>query len=460
MKFFNTETEYTGHPLVASVEKFLRRAGVSSVTVALSGGADSTALLRACAAIPSLRVDAAHCNFHLRGEESDRDQAFCESLCTSLGIRLQKIDFDVAEYRASRPGTSVEMACRELRYEWFGSILDGKHDPSARIAVAHNADDNAETLFLNLLRGSGVRGLKGMAADNGRIIRPLLTIPRSAILSFLADIRQSHITDSSNLCSDYRRNFLRNDIFPMLRSRWEGFDKTIARSIETLGRESAIIDHIVEDALSKTVAGGDAVILPWSVLDSFPDPVTLIYRWGAPAGISTEIAVEIAEAAISRRRPGAAWRFAGTELRMERDGLHMGRRAESQDDGDLSSLFVCERHDMTPELFSAIKSDRSNSCVWLPRPLECYSLRHPVAGDRIEPLGMKGSSLISDIMKDARLSRTRRLSTALLCDSAGRIIWAERLKRSRHELLTPASPSAYRIFRRESDFFCNPDFFC
>lgn len=113
MKFFNTETEYTGHPLVASVEKFLRRAGVSSVTVALSGGADSTALLRACAAIPSLRVDAAHCNFHLRGEESDRDQAFCESLCTSLGIRLQKIDFDVAEYRASRPGTSVEMACRE-----------------------------------------------------------------------------------------------------------------------------------------------------------------------------------------------------------------------------------------------------------------------------------------------------------------------------------------------------------
>ena len=126
--------------------------------VAVSGGADSTALLHCLCRLKRDCV-VAHCNFHLRGAESDRDQSFVEELCRQHGVSLNVIDFDVEEYCRNHK-VSVEMACRELRYEWFASLLE-KHG-CTRIVVAHNSDDNIETMLLNLFRGTGIDGLVGI----------------------------------------------------------------------------------------------------------------------------------------------------------------------------------------------------------------------------------------------------------------------------------------------------------
>lgn len=145
------------------------------VIVALSGGADSVALLCALHAL-RFHCVAAHCNFHLRGEESMRDERYARDIARRLGCDFRKIDFDVDEYRRLSPGTpSLEMACRDLRYHWFDGL---RADTGIRrIAVAHNADDNAETLLLNLLRGSSLAGLRGMRPLNASgIIRPLLEV--------------------------------------------------------------------------------------------------------------------------------------------------------------------------------------------------------------------------------------------------------------------------------------------
>ena len=226
-----------------SVYSFLKAGKIRSLLVAVSGGADSVALLCACARIASrlsLRVETVNCNFHLRGRESDRDSSFTADLCRKLGVKLHRLDYDVDEYKILNPEMSTEMACRELRYADFFRIC--REEGLDRVAVAHNADDDIETMLLNMLRGSGSRGLRGMESDNGRVIRPLLNVTRSDIEEYLKAIGQDFVTDSSNLTSDYRRNFIRREVLPLLESRWPGARKSLARTLSIMKDEANIID--------------------------------------------------------------------------------------------------------------------------------------------------------------------------------------------------------------------------
>ena len=149
------------------------------ILAAVSGGADSVALLRVLAAL-GCNCIAAHCNFHLRGDEADRDEAFVRKLCLDIDIELRCTDFDVEAYKKSH-GVSTEMACRELRYEWFERQRAALG--CSVIAVAHHRDDNIETFFLNLVRGSGITGLAGIKPCNGKIVRPLLGSSRDEIIN-------------------------------------------------------------------------------------------------------------------------------------------------------------------------------------------------------------------------------------------------------------------------------------
>ena len=172
---------------IGRVEQYMARCGMPApgarVLVTLSGGADSVALLLV---LRSLGYDcvAAHCNFHLRGEESMRDEKFVRGLCADLGLQLKVKDFNVKE-RMKVDGVSVEMACRDLRYEWFEH--ERQSEQCCNIAVAHHSDDNVETLLLNMLRGTGIAGMAGIKPVNGYIIRPLLCVSRQEIEEFLSD---------------------------------------------------------------------------------------------------------------------------------------------------------------------------------------------------------------------------------------------------------------------------------
>lgn len=282
--------------IIRNLREYAHRHGFKNIAAAISGGPDSVALLSALHEA-GLNVTALHCNFHLRGDESMRDQISVEKLCGKLDVGLFSKDFDVAAYIMQNKGVSVEMACRDLRYDWFkhmANILKAE-----RIATGHNSDDNIETLFLNLLRGSGTSGLKGISPDNGQIWRPMLHFSRKEILEYLKIRNISYVTDSTNLESNYRRNFIRNEIMPLLRSRWPGADTALQKSLKCLNSENAI----VEEALHAELLDDDNTILVSKII-AFPAPELLIRRFILKAGPFSTTASEIL-AAISAAKPDA-----------------------------------------------------------------------------------------------------------------------------------------------------------
>lgn len=294
--------------MAADALPLLKDCGHRCVVVAFSGGPDSMALLHLltqCAdrlrQSHSMTVDiiAAHCNFHLRGEESMRDESFCRDVCARMQVRLLTIDFDTLKY-CEEQKLSIETGARRLRHEWFAQICRS-HD--ALLATGHNADDNAETLLLNLMRGAGCRGLKAMSSRDRNILRPLIHFSRKEILQYLDLNGLEYVTDSTNLSTDYRRNFLRHEVLPLLRSRWAGADKAISRTLRCLADDNAIIEQAIADAL-----GDDHMSLPIENILRFASPTLLILRFTEPYGGTPEIAAEIAASICTKKRNiGASW---------------------------------------------------------------------------------------------------------------------------------------------------------
>ena len=186
----------------------------SRVLCAVSGGADSMCLLHLLSAREDLTVLAAHYEHGLRGEESLRDADFVAAWCAQRGIPCTVEHGDAAAY-ARDHGMGIEEAARELRYAFLERTADALN--CDRIATAHNADDNAETLLLNLCRGAGTAGLRGIPPRRGRIVRPLLDCTREEIEATLRDAGVPHVEDGSNRSLDYRRNRLRHQVLPLLR---------------------------------------------------------------------------------------------------------------------------------------------------------------------------------------------------------------------------------------------------
>ena len=411
-----------------SVYGFLKLEKISSLLVAVSGGADSVALLCACARIAQslgMHMEAANCNFHLRGAESDRDSSFTADLCRRLDIKLHKLDYDVDAYLNGHPGISTEMACRELRYADFFRIAQDRD--LERVAVAHNSDDDLETMLLNMLRGCGSRGLRGMEHDNGIVIRPLLGVSRADIESYLSAIGQDFITDSSNLTSDYRRNFIRREVIPLLESRWPGARKSLARTLDIMKEEASIIDAHYRRQIARLC----------------PDPTTLlvydegvskgtVLRFIEPFGGNPAIADEIIES-LEKDFCERRWKLSYKhEARLERDRLAI---FETQMP-DNEPYINWEILRMRPDVMDMIKNNSSHNIIYLPHDESAYELRRPLIGDKMEPLGMKGKRLISDIISDGRLDSTQKSRVRVLVRrSDGKIIWVTGLKRSRHDLV-------------------------
>ena len=227
------------------------------ILLAVSGGIDSMYLMhRAPRLFPGASFAVAHCNFTLRGDESDGDEAFVRTACREKGLPCLVRRFDTSAYAAQK-GISVEMAARDLRYAWFADLCRGTAEALAgsgisgfdAVAVAHNADDNAETLLLNLLRGCGLRGLCGMAekgivpgSDEIPLLRPLLGLERRQITIWMKRKGLSWREDSSNAQSDCRRNILRNEVFPLLGQLNPSLIRTLTQDIRHFAESQAIAE--------------------------------------------------------------------------------------------------------------------------------------------------------------------------------------------------------------------------
>jgi len=218
------------------------------VTVGLSGGADSVALLCILKQLENelgIAVSACHVNHNLRGEESDRDQEFCRQLCEVRGIPFETISVDVIGF-CSENGLSTEEGARRLRYQAFESLKN-----TDKIATAHTMSDNAETVIINLSRGSSIDGLCGIPPVRGNIIRPLLCCSRKQIEDYLKEMNQEFVTDSSNLTDNYRRNKIRHNVIPVLKDFNDSLEETIARNSEVLREEKELLASMAEELENK-----------------------------------------------------------------------------------------------------------------------------------------------------------------------------------------------------------------
>ena len=261
--------------------------------LAVSGGMDSMCLLDLFSkTLPAADYAVAHCNFSLRGEESDGDQALVEARAAELGVRLFVNRFDTEAY-AREKGISIEMAARDLRYAWFEELC---HEHGFDVlAVAHNANDNAETLMLNLLRGTGLNGLHGMAqvadvavsdkssdgSEGPMLFRPLLEFTRKQIEGYVFAHKVPYRHDSSNFESDYKRNRIRNEVFPVFEKINPSFVRTLNREIGYFAEAGSIVEDwcrsqlpdvlILNTEEGRTVAGQETGVL--ASLRKCPSPV-------------------------------------------------------------------------------------------------------------------------------------------------------------------------------------------
>ena len=240
------------------------------ILCAVSGGKDSMYLLenlRTLAPERNISVACAHFDHLLRGEESARDRRFVEDWCRARGISCYTGEGDVRAY-ARENGLSVEDAARRLRYAFLEQTAD--EIGAARIATAHTADDNVETLLLNLARGTGLKGLAGIPPVRGKFVRPLLTVTSAEVLCWLEENHVPHVEDSTNETDDCARNVVRHRVLPALRELNPAFDQNAARCIENLRADEALLDKLADGFLEKN-RQGDA--LSAAALAALPEPL-------------------------------------------------------------------------------------------------------------------------------------------------------------------------------------------
>ena len=414
------------------IEQFIEQKELMSKNqlylVALSGGADSVALLLVLKRL-GYNVEAAHCNFHLRGEESDRDEDFCKDLCRELDIKLHLAHFDT-QTDASLHGISIEMAARNLRYNYFEALL--KDIDASAVCVAHHKDDSAETLLLNLVRGTGIEGLTGIKSKNNRIVRPFLCVRRNEIINYLEQQNQSFVTDSSNLVNDVQRNKIRLDVMPLLQTINPSVVEHLNQTGEYVEDATAILNATLEQMYDRVVLlkTEEQMIVDIERLEKEQSSSYLLWYILKNYGFNAAQIKQISQGLTTSI--GRVWESTTHALTINNNKIIV------------EPLFTCDSKEyrlieeglyhLNSKLSIEIKKESYSSdkgfskdpkYIWIDADKIVFPLsaRLIKEGDRMSPLGMKGSKLISDMLTDSKVSYFDRQRQYVLLDNEQQIIW-------------------------------------
>jgi tRNA(Ile)-lysidine synthetase, N-terminal domain/tRNA(Ile)-lysidine synthetase, C-terminal domain len=400
------------------------------VIVALSGGADSVTLMDILHRLDYYCIGA-HVNFHLRGEESDRDAAFSHQLCRDLGVPFYKTDLYAAEY-AEQEGLSVEMAARDLRYNWFEELR--KEQGAVAVAVAHHRDDSVETVLLNLIRGTGIRGLTGIKPRNGNVVRPLLCCDKEAILEYVEQRGLTFVTDRSNLLNEYRRNKIRLEVLPLLESIQPSVRDSIARTMDHLGETEILYEQAIDEAKERLCQGSRngtsdlPLNISLSALEQEKAPQSVLYELLSEYGFGRADVQS-----IWKNRWGTSGRlyFSHTHrLVFDRDCLLISE-LPSQENTEYpleeTQTVITEPIGMKccfvkPGKDYKISTSKSMAFLDADKLLFPLTIRHPKKGDNFIPFGMRGRKLISDYCIDCKMTAIEKEDLWLLC-SGKDVVW-------------------------------------
>ena len=392
------------------------------VLVGVSGGADSIALLTLLVELGYSCI-AAHCNFHLRGEESVRDELFTKEYVEKLNVPFLKVDFDTYDY-AQKNRLSIEMAARELRYRWFEE--QRVHIGAQAIAVAHHQDDQVETLLMNLVRGTGIRGMRGIRPKNGFIVRPLLAVSREEILVWLNKRQVSYVTDSTNLSDIYTRNFFRLRVLPLLEEINPSVKKAIANTANHLSEVEMLYSQVVKEAKKNVMR--DEHSLSISELMHYSAPHAILYEILKEYGFSPSVVNSIY---LSLNRESGKIFYSPTyRLIKDRNYLFLSPLLEKNDFE--YTLDIKKTNNLLPIELSFEEIVISEEFYLQKNPCIAYfdydKLKYPLTlrkwriGDWFIPFGMKGRKKVSDYFSDRKFSRLDKEQTWLLC-SGESVIW-------------------------------------
>lgn len=404
-----------------------------AVLLAVSGGVDSMVMadLSLHSSLKPL-VAIAHCNFHLRGEESDSDESFVREWAENNGLRFFKKDFDTREYSASG-GVSIEMAARELRYAWFADLC-GTYGYSA-VAVAHNANDNAETLVLNLLRGTGLKGITGISrkstlpGSGTLLIRPMLDFTREEIKDYALSRNILWHEDSTNADSAYKRNLIRNEVFPLLGRINPAYVRTLNADIARFAQVQEVADDFFQEyspAVSEKEGDGIRISIP--KLLAAPHRDYLLYRLTEPYGFTPSALSDISRL-LEESRPVSGKRFysEGYEAFTTRDSLVIVPRAESAAGGDSSLVIEGEGEysfggvDFVVDCIvpEDVRQPAGTLVMDIPFP---FTVRKWRPGDWMRPLGMRGKKKLSDIFVSLKMSLDEKERALVIADEGSHVL--------------------------------------
>lgn len=444
--------------------------------VALSGGADSVSLLFVLKHLEhelGIGVEAAHCNFHLRGAESVRDEEFCKQLCERLSVPLHLIHFDTQAY-ADLHRVSIEMAARDLRYGYFENL---RRDIEAQdICVAHHRDDSVETVLLNLVRGTGLRGLRGIQPRNGNIIRPLLSLSREDIVQYLDALGESYVTDSTNLHNDVKRNKIRLDVMPLLRELNPSVSQSIFESSLRVGEALKVFDEAMKRSIADvitptsgctcsgctcpkctnqpvrkctnqpllvqqsllhqqrcTLQANHPLTISIDRLKQQPSPEYTLHEILSPRGF-TSAQIDQIYGSLDSCSAGKIIASDSHELAFDRGSLLVQPRTNVADAARSMRIPETGTYVFSDSLKIKVAAEdcgddyvpsRAADCVCLDAsdikfPL---TLRHIEQGDRFVPFGMNGMKLVSDYLTDRKKTVFEKRAQLVVTDAQQRIVW-------------------------------------
>jgi tRNA(Ile)-lysidine synthase len=406
-------------PMIQKVGKYIEEHGLldypsSKIIVGLSGGADSVVLLYILRQL-GYQCVAAHCNFHLRGEESQRDEKSAGDFAASFNIPFFKQDFDT-ESVAQEKGISIEMAARDLRYEWFEQLR--KEENAATIAVAHHRDDSVETMLLNLIRGTGIKGLTGIKPKNGTVIRPLLCLSKKEILLFATEKKLPYILDSSNLQDEYTRNKIRLSVLPLLRSINPSIETSLLRTMENLNEVEKIYDYFIEES-EANVFNPEKGTIDIAGLQTLPSPESVLFELLKKYGFGRDCIQDIAR--VPQRQSGKEFHSPEYTLLKDRKQFFLLPREQKSE----KNVYWIDRQDLIFEDFHKnfeIIKDKNFAYFDADKLQFPLQVRKWEKGDKFIPFGMNGFQKLSDYFNNHKFSKPEKENTRLLC-SGNDIIW-------------------------------------
>ena len=394
----------------------------TKLLIAISGGVDSVVLFHLLHKL-NYDVSLAHCNFKLRGKESDLDEKFIKNLNQISSNQIFTISFDTEKY-AKEHKLSTQIAARELRYNWFQKLIT--EHKFEYVLTAHHADDNLETFLIHLTRGSGLEGFTGIPKVNGNIVRPLLAFSREEILNYAKDYDLEWREDASNASNKYIRNKIRHQVLPVLKDINPSILDSFAITIENLQESKQIIEDRIENIVSKVLKKeANFIKIDIEKIKKLSNPKAYLYQL-----LKSYHFTEWNDVYDLLNAQSGKQVFSKTHrLLKDRDVLILSKIDLSN---SIEMAFQIEEEitEITNPIHLTFKeviekSTENKQTIYVDKDLLKYPLmlRKWEKGDYIYPLGMQGKKKLSKYFKDEKFSLIDKENTWLLCNAENQIMW-------------------------------------